>query len=326
MNSSRRWALASALAALWRLIPLRGLGRVIQVVVPDPERLGAIAIPYRSLRVLIDLDNPPEATLFYWRHYEPDVEKIIDLALGPGMVALDVGANCGVLTLTMRDAIGSTGRVISVDPSPVACRRVNEQVAFNGLDNVQVVNAALGAEEGLADYFFGRVGIGALPGVDHELTTQERISTEVITTDMLVCRLRLEHLGLIKIDTDGSECSVLEGARNTLRDDRPVIVCECYPDGLRRRGRSPYDQGQLLVEAGYRLLRPRFERRRRFVARPPRVERFDPVEVDNLPHDGAENILALHLDDPRHRRILERVTAGRSGAPTTNARSIARVC
>jgi FkbM family methyltransferase len=277
------------------------------------------------LRVLIDLDNPPEAALFFWRRYEPDVEKIIDFALDPGMAALDVGANCGVLTVAMRDATGSTGCVISVDPSPVACQRVNEQVALNRLDNVHIVNAALGAEKGTADYFLGQVGIGALPDVDIELTNQERVLTDVLTTDMLVRHFRLKRLGLIKIDTDGSECSVLEGARHTLRDQRPVIVCEFYPEGLRRRGRSPHDQGQLLVEAGYRLLRPRFEPRSRFVARPPRVQGFDPVNVDSLPQDGAENILALHRDDPRHRRILSQVTAPESVALTTKTRSFARV-
>jgi FkbM family methyltransferase len=299
---------------------VRGPGRIIQTVAIDRDGVGEIVISYRSVRVLIDLDNPPEAALFFWRSYEADVERIIDLVLGPGMTALDVGANCGVLTLTMREAIGPTGRVISVDPSPVACQRVNEQLALNGFDNIEVVNAALGAREGVASYFLGRVGIGALPGVDAELTTQRRFPTEILTTDGLVRQFEVERLGLIKIDTDGSECGVLEGARDTLREQRPIIICECYPDGLRRRGRSPHEQGRLLVEAGYHLLRARFARRSRFLARPAAVQLFEPVEVENLPTEGAENILALHADDPRHRRILRQVTTRRGDAVMASTR------
>ncbi len=269
MSSSYRWLLARLLVGLWRTVPVRGVGRLIKAGLLDRISTDETVISYRSLRARVRLTNPPELALFLWRTYEPDIQAIIDIALEPGMTALDVGANCGVLTLAMRDVVGPSGRVISVDPSPLACQRVTEQAALNGFDNIEVLQAALGSEEGTSDYFLGRIGIGALPS---------------------------------------SECSVLEGARRTLREHRPVVVCECYPDGLLRRGKSPRDQGQLLTDVGYELFRPRFSPAARFLARPARVQRFEPIEIGDLAANRTENILALHRDDPLHRSILREVT------------------
>jgi FkbM family methyltransferase len=269
------------------------------------------------MQTLVRFDNPPEAAVFLWHSYERDVERVIEVVLEPGLVALDVGANCGVVTLAMRAAVGPTGYVISVDPSLLACERVQEQAALNRIDNIEVVHAALGSEMTFAEYFRGQVGVGALPSFDSDLTTHERMTTKVMTVDQLLLSCGVEHVALIKIDTDGSECSILEGAHATLRQYRPVVACEFYPTGLRRLGRSPYDQAKLLLDAGYNLLRPCFGRSSRLLARPPELKYFEPIDLADLPEDGAHNILALHRTDPRHLHFFERLAARRGAAPKT---------
>ena len=271
-------------------------------------------VAYRSMRTLIRVDNPPEVTVFFWRSYESDLERVIEVVLAPGLAALDVGANCGVVTIAMRAAVGPTGRVLSVDPSPEACRRVHEQAELNRIDNIEVIPAALGAEDTIAQYFRGRVGVGTLPALDTGLITREALETKVTTVDALIRSRRIDRIALMKIDTDGSECSVLEGAHATLRRQRPVVACECYPEGLRRRGRSPDDQAKLLIDAGYSLLRPRFRRSSRLLARPPQLLHFEPlVDLAELPEEGALNIVALHQKEPRHQHIFDRLTAGEPG-------------
>ena len=284
---------------------------------PPNGSVSEVMVPYRSMQTLVRFDNPPEAAVFLWHSYERDVERVIEVVLGPGLAALDIGANCGVVTLAMRAAVGRTGRVISVDPSPLACRRVQEQAALNRVDNIEVVCAALGAEETIAEYFRGRVGLGALPSFDTDLTTHARMTTKVTTVDQLLRSCDVEHVALIKIDTDGSECSILEGAYATLRRDRPVVACEFYPAGLRRMGRSSYDQAKLLLDADYRLLRPSFRHSSRLLARPPGLKYFEPIDLADLPEDGAHNILALHRTDPRHLHFFERLAARHRGALKT---------
>jgi FkbM family methyltransferase len=260
MSSRGQWLLASAMANAWRHAPVRGFGRPFKRLVLDRSTaLGQSIVPYRSMRLLVRFDNPAEASLFVWRHYEEDVEIAVEHGLAAGMTAIDIGANCGVVTIAMRDAVGPSGRVVAVDPSLAACERVREQAALNECTNVEVINAALGSEEGATRYFTATVGPGALPAVDSTFVTEEVVDVAVVTLDRLAADRELE-VDLIKIDTDGSETAVLEGARRTLVEQRPVVVCELFPDGLRRRGSSPAEQARILVDVGYRLLRPRFER------------------------------------------------------------------
>jgi FkbM family methyltransferase len=305
-----RWWLAAGFASVWRLFPVRGVGRLITFLTrPAKDRADDDAvISYRSLSALVNFDNPPEAAIFLWRSYESDLERVIDVVLRPGQAAIDIGANCGVVTLAMMAAVGPEGRVVSVDPSPLACARVQDQVALNRADNVDVICAALGKGETVTDYFYGRVGLGALPVFDRDLTTEARLTTNVTTVDALVQAAGIERLAFMKIDTDGSECFILEGARTTLNQDRPVVECEFFPEGLRRHGKTASEQAELLLEAGYTLLRPRFQHASRFSAAPARVRRFEPLRVEDLPRKGVENIVALHLDQPEHGLFLRRLT------------------
>jgi FkbM family methyltransferase len=155
------------------------------------------------MEALVRFDNPPEGAVFLWQSYEPDLERVIEAVLAPGEIAVDVGANCGIVTLAMRAAVGPTGRVISVDPSPSACLRVQQQAALNHVDNIEVVCAALGAKQETTQYFRGRVGLGSLPRFDSELTTDARMTTKVTTVDHLVRARDIERVALLKIDTAG---------------------------------------------------------------------------------------------------------------------------
>jgi FkbM family methyltransferase len=311
-RSPLRWRVGAGLASVWRLFPLRGIGRLITFLTrpakdgPDDDRV----ISYRSLNALINIRNPPEAAIFLWRSYENDLERVIDLVLRPGQTAIDIGANCGVVTLAMIAAVGPHGRVLSVHPSPLACARVQEQAALNHADNVDVICVALGMSEHVTDYFFGQVGVGALPAFDPGLTTDVRVTTNVTTVDQLMRDAGVEHLAFMKIDTDGSECFILEGARSTLDRHRPVLSCEFFPEGLRRHGRTPDHQAELLLEAGYTLLRPVCRRTSILSAAPPRLSHFEPFCLADLPRHGTTNIVALHVDQPEHDLFFRCLTKG----------------
>src|SRR5215211_148490 len=175
---SASWSLARALTFLWRRVPVRGPGRVVEHLMRRAERSGEHVIGAFGGRALVRLENPPEASLFLWGVYEPEVLAAIEATLGPGMNAVDVGANCGVLTLAMRAAVGQGGRVVAIDPSPKACARVREQAARNGFTNVEVIRAALGSRPGASTiYFAGKVGVGALPQVDRAMTIDDPVET-----------------------------------------------------------------------------------------------------------------------------------------------------
>jgi FkbM family methyltransferase len=249
--------------------------------------------------------------MFLWGTYEEDVSTALRLMLGPGMRAVDVGANCGVLSLVMAEHVGSTGRVISVDPSPVACRRIEEQARFNNLTNVLTVCRALGEDSGETEFLEGGVGIGVLPKVDAAFGAARHVPVTVEPLDAVLERLNEPSIDLMKLDTDGSEPAVLAGAHRTLARFRPALVFEVFAEGMRRRGHRPADVAGLLEPLGYRLLRPLWAAVPAWSARPARLRGFEPLTFDQLAAGRADglNLIALNASVACHGAVRERLLA-----------------
>jgi FkbM family methyltransferase len=244
------------------------------------------------MNVRVRVENPPEEAILLWRRYEDDVLAAIRSHLGEGMVALDVGSNCGVLSLFMRRAVGDTGRVISVDPSRAACRRTAQQAEINGFDNVEVVQMALTENPGALSYREGKVGIGVLPSLDAAHVTSRTVAVSEMTLDALVESLGLHRLDFVKVDTDGSELSILRSGEDTLQRHRPVVSVEINPEGLRARGQSTAALLAHLRERGYRLFDPEFRRQSPLSRAPQVFATFVPFS-HRLEQAAVHNVLAL---------------------------------
>jgi FkbM family methyltransferase len=276
-------------------VPIRGPGRILLALLSED----AGTIPYAGGRILVSPENPAELSVFAWGTYEPDVEAAIGRFLAPADIAVDVGANCGVLTVAMAAAVAPQGRVVAVDPSPDACARIGSQLRLNGVQGATVVQAALGTQHGQDRYRTAAVGIGALPEVDAAYTEQREVEVEIVTLDSLVADV---SPSLVKIDTDGHEVEVLRGAASLLSTARPMLVLEVFAAGLARRGRTLADLSEILDGEGYGLLVPRFKAAARWTPRPRALAGFDAATPSDLAAgkvpDG--NIIALHPEVARH--------------------------
>ena len=171
---------------------------------------------------------------------EPGVRRVIRALLRPGMRAADVGANVGLLTLAMAAAVGPSGRVRAFEPEA----RVRDQLAktlhLNGLAQVSLSAAAVGAEAGRIVFHespvIGHSSLYALP--DEERAGERRVEVEVVALDDMVPAG--EGLDLVKIDVEGAELDVLRGMRRILeRGDDIAVLAEFGPSHLRRVGLDP---------------------------------------------------------------------------------------
>ena len=163
--------------------------------------------------------------------------------LGPGMVAIDVGANIGCHTLAMARLVGPSGAVIAFEPQRIVYQNLCANIALNALANVHTVNMAAGCDAGSAslpniDYAaagnFGGVALSGVPGGE---------KVQVVAIDSLP----LDACHLIKIDVEGMEYDVLLGAERTVARHRPALYIEND-----RKDNSPRLIRHLL-DAGYRL-------------------------------------------------------------------------
>lgn len=146
-------------------------------------------------------------------------------------VCVDIGANIGLYTLAMA-ALARRGKVWAFEPAPGSYEYLNRNIAMNALDNVETFNLAVGATSGTVDFHdipFFTAGSFTVEG-DSFLTSEVLGSSffraPSVTLDYLAADRALERLDFLKIDVEGGELSVLEGAVQSLARYRPVVVLE----------------------------------------------------------------------------------------------------
>lgn len=159
-------------------------------------------------------------------------------------VALDVGGHIG---LWSRVLAGFFDRVVAFEPLPALHPHFRHNTADYA--NVQLIPCGVGAECGelkiitVADNSGN--GYVAPPGVSGALIA----TVEAVTLDSL----NFHDVDFIKIDVEGWELPVVEGAQRIIRRDRPVMVVEQKPNNAERYGRGRLAAVQLLLSWGYEI-------------------------------------------------------------------------
>jgi FkbM family methyltransferase len=162
--------------------------------------------------------------------YEPEMRRAIQLATKPGQCAYDVGANVGVFSYLFASLVGSTGRVYAFEPEPNNFNCLARSVELNATDNVILDTRALGAVN-RTELFDRRGGAfsGRLVGADSShKPTKNLIKVETTSIDSLIAQENYTAPDVIKIDVEGNEKLVLEGMDETLRRNKPIIICELH--------------------------------------------------------------------------------------------------
>lgn len=174
---------------------------------------------------------------------------VIRRHLRPGDIACDIGANKGSfiywLSWWVRD-----GRVVAFEPQPVFAARLASVCRTLKLDNVTVEAKAVYSRTGTQDLF---VPAGHSPGAS--LTRKAPEATHFTTLSVPMVALddyfaESDKVTLLKIDVEGAELGVLQGAERILRQHAPLLVFECE-----NRHLAPARVGQVfsyLESLGYR--------------------------------------------------------------------------
>ncbi len=223
----RRW-LACRRGALWEA------AREKDLAVPITVRW------HSGTTVDLTLGNDNSLCLYVCGSFEPNEFAFLDRVLRPGMVFVDVGANDGYYTLFAARRVGPTGRVVAAEPSSRERAHLQRNLGRNGLDNVTVVPAAIGATSGLADLHLahgvhaGHNTLGSFAHDDVVRASLERVAIEPL--DAVVARLGLSHVDFVKVDVEGAEARVISGAANVLSTMRPLMLLEVNDKALRAQG------------------------------------------------------------------------------------------
>ncbi|MGD9881913.1 MAG: FkbM family methyltransferase [Reyranella sp.] len=223
----------------------------------DPVSRWALAEPRPGLRLWVDLEDYGVSRPCMDNAFEPLETAFVESYLRPGMGFVDVGANIGWYALLAAQRVGPKGGVIAIEPRPDSASRLAMSARENGLSNIVVHQVAAGAAT-------GRMKVGALiggrnPGGTWLLTTDrllERTSVGHQRFDVDVRRLDDMAIGrcdLMKLDIEGAEHLMLQGALATIDRCRPVILSEINAEVLRQVSQvSVAEYVELLRRHGYR--------------------------------------------------------------------------
>jgi FkbM family methyltransferase len=164
-----------------------------------------------------DLVNDPIHNGEYWL-----LEQLIN-SPGGGGVLIDVGANVGEWSrhaLAMADAANRQVSVFAFEPCS-ATRDILRR-SLPEASNVEVVALALSAAEGEADFFSNGAGLGtnSLNAMSGPVSERVRLTT----LDGFLSERGIEHVTMVKIDTEGFDFEVLQGAERALANGRIDLI------------------------------------------------------------------------------------------------------
>jgi FkbM family methyltransferase len=163
-------------------------------------------------------------SLVYLGVYDLAVSEVLWRLGDEGETALDLGANIGILTATLARRVGPMGRVLSFEAHPRIAEELRANVAaWRGLPDaapIEVTQVALSDREGevsfeLPYYFEGNHGVGHVNvGASKEPIPGEIVSIPCAPLDSFLNGV--PSVGVAKMDVEGHENAVLEGAKESL--------------------------------------------------------------------------------------------------------------
>ena len=187
-------------------------------------------------------------------HYESILEAMYRRVISPGQCVYDIGCHAGRHARPFLDLVGPSGRVIGFEPIPEMARQLRKLAAQHG--NFTIHETALSNQAGRTSFAFAS-GTPEESGLierqfNHpELAQVRRIEVAVNRLDDMVAAQGLPDPHYVKIDVEGAELDVLDGARDTLARARPILSVEYGAPGYAPYGHQALDLWRFAEGAGF---------------------------------------------------------------------------
>jgi FkbM family methyltransferase len=182
----------------------------------------------------------------FWEKMFDEEKKIISKFIKRGDSVIDVGGNLGFFVLILNELVGKTGNIYTFEPSKKLKAKLESTVKKNNLQNVTIVNLALGESEATTTLHYNPKQTGLTSIVTDFETGSLSEEIQITTLDKFSENIP-GKISFIKIDTEGYEPQVLRGAKELIKKDKPVIYIELGGDHLE----TSIEALKVLKELGY---------------------------------------------------------------------------
>jgi len=212
-----------------KLAAARSMYTALHPVLRDDRR----TIERGGIRYSVDISEGLDLSTFLFGSFQKHITDLRYVDLPEHAVILDVGANTGGTALRYAKAVGH-GRVYAFEPTDSGFDRLKRNLALNP----ELARRIVPIQSFVSDVLTQSPDITAYASWDLKVQpTQRRHAIHggvaatangvgAITLDSFCEKQRIDHVDLIKIDTDGHEMAVLDGAVGTIDAHRPAVLFE----------------------------------------------------------------------------------------------------
>ena len=210
----------------WRKFLYRQLRRNGQT--PDY----AFSKDFYGLKYKGNLNNNIDANVFFYGAFEKpllfflrDTLKALKTET-PKAIFMDIGANVGHHSIFLSKF---ASQVLAFEPYPKVNMQFKQQIAHNNISNIQIFETGLSDRRETLNYYAptgNNEGIGSFDESSIGKGNTSYGKLELQEGDQVIESDSWKNIKLIKIDVEGFEKKVIKGLTRTIKEERPVIVCE----------------------------------------------------------------------------------------------------
>lgn len=175
-------------------------------------------------------------------YHQNDTIELLSKFITPDSVFVDAGAHVGTITVPMAR---KTPLTIAYEADAQTCDILKRNIELNGV-HADVRSRGLGA----------RAGFGSIMSADNGNAGAHALTPGHGEVSIVALDDELQHIDVMKLDVEGMEFAVLQGASRIMKESRPVVLFEVNISQLRAHGASLSEMEMFLKALGYRLYLP----------------------------------------------------------------------
>lgn len=136
-------------------------------------------------------------------------------------VVVDIGAHIGIYTLKASRLLSDKGKVFAIEPDPITFLRLKENVQLNKATNVTPINVAIFSENKKVKLYQSK--FSSANSIKFEVGT-DYVEVDASTLDQIMEKYGHDRVEWIKVDVEGAEKEVLDGASKLLSQNNTLKV------------------------------------------------------------------------------------------------------
>lgn len=176
-----------------------------------------IKLKRRGIIYELNVDDPIQRKIALNLYEKGDLKQIASL-IKKGGTCIDVGANVGFYTLHFAKKMQNTGKAYAFEADPSVFAKLKANCKLNTFGSIDIYNKAISNQNGKTTFHCSQdacSGSGSLEKF-HDIAGQQ-IEIETQSLDSFLAEEKISFVDLIKIDIEGHEIKLLQGAKESLK-------------------------------------------------------------------------------------------------------------